>query len=101
MERRPHAPVESARVEHGNPEQDPYAFACAMFAELAQTGLVRSSETDIASMAQIFWEGLHGMTSLRLVFGDDEPWFEHEECQAHLDTLMDVLMTGILKRFGR
>ncbi|HYD81389.1 MAG TPA: TetR/AcrR family transcriptional regulator [Paucimonas sp.] len=100
MERRPHAPVDRSSVEHGNPDQDPYAFAYRLFVDLAAAGLVRSDEAEIASMAQIFWEGVHGMTSLRLVFGDDEPWFDHEECHAHLDALMDVLMAGILQRFG-
>ena len=37
MERRPHAPVESSRVEHGNLTQDPYAFACQLFVDLAAT----------------------------------------------------------------
>lgn len=99
MERRPHAPVESARVEHGNLDQDPYAFAYQLFIELAAAGLVTTQAPELASMAQIFWEGIHGMTSLRLVFGDDEPWFEHAAFDAHLDALMDVLMTGILHRF--
>ncbi|UUZ55390.1 WHG domain-containing protein [Massilia sp. H-1] len=76
MERRPHAPVENSNVEHGNQAQDPYAFGVQLFVELAASGLVRSDA--IESMAQIFWEGIHGMTSLRLVFGDKEMWFEHD-----------------------
>lgn len=97
MERRPHAPVESSRVEHGNLAQDPYAFACQMFVDLAATGQVRADS--IESMAQLFWEGMHGMTSLRLVFGAGEPWFEHAAFDQHVDALMDVLLTGILHRF--
>jgi len=97
MERRPHAPVESSRVEHGNLAQDPYAFACQMFVVLAETGQVRADS--IESMAQLFWEGMHGMTSLRLVFGENEPWFEHAAFDQHVDALMDVLITGILHRF--
>lgn len=97
MERRPHAPVESSRVEHGNQLQDPYAFACQLFADLAATGQVPLEQSE--AIAQIFWEGLHGMVSLRLVFGDDEPWFEHDEFNRHLDALIDVLLTGILHKF--
>jgi AcrR family transcriptional regulator len=97
MERRPHAPIESATVEHGNQTQDPYAFACQLFVDLAAAGHVQAQYVE--SMAQIFWEGLHGMTSLRLVFGDDEPWFEHAEFDGHLDALIDVMITGILQRF--
>lgn len=97
MERRPHAPVESSRVEHGNLAQDPYAFACQLFVDLAATGQVPLNQAE--AMAQIFWEGLHGMVSLRLVFGENEPWFEHDEFNRHLDALIDVLLTGILHRF--
>jgi AcrR family transcriptional regulator len=97
MERRPHAPVESSRVEHGNQAQDPYAFACQLFADLAAEGQITSDQAE--AMAQIFWEGLHGMVSLRLVFGENEPWFEHDEFNRHLDALIDVLLTGILHRF--
>jgi AcrR family transcriptional regulator len=99
MERRPHAPIEDSTVEHGNQMQDPYAFACQLFVELAASGQVQ--EDQIESMAQIFWEGLHGMTSLRLVFGDGEPWFEHDEFDRHVDSLMEVLLTGILHRFRK
>ncbi len=97
MERRPHAPVASARIEHGNQTQDPYAFGRQLFLELAQSGQVREDRLD--SMGQIFWEGIHGMTSLRLVFGESEEWFEHAACEEHLEDLLDVLMTGILHRF--
>ena len=97
MERRPHAPVESSRVEHGNLAQDPYAFACQLFIDLAAAGQIAPDQAE--ATAQIFWEGLHGMVSLRLVFGENEPWFEHDEFNRHLDALIDVLLTGILHRF--
>ena len=97
LERRPHAPIESAMIEHGNQSQDPYAFGRQLFSELAESGLVRADRLD--AMGQIFWEGIHGMTSLRLVFGDKEMWFEHDAFAGHMDALMDVLMTGILHRF--
>ncbi|MES2316253.1 MAG: TetR/AcrR family transcriptional regulator [Pseudomonadota bacterium] len=97
LERRPHAPIESAMVEHGNQTQDPYAFGRQLFVELAETGQVDGARLE--SMGQIFWEGLHGMTSLRLVFGDSEEWFEHAAFDEHLEDLLDVLMTGILHRF--
>ncbi len=97
MERRPHAPVESSRVEHGNQAQDPYAFACQLFVDLAGTGQIPPDQAE--AIAQIFWEGLHGMVSLRLVFGENEPWFEHDEFNRHLDALIDVLLAGILHRF--
>ena len=41
MELRPHAEVDAVDVEHGNIEQDPYAYALHLFGELAQAGQVR------------------------------------------------------------
>ena len=99
LERRPHAPVASSRVEHGNQAQDPYAFACQLFVDLAATGQIPVAQAE--AMAQIYWEGLHGMVSLRLVFGDGEEWFEHDEFNRHLEALIDVLLNGILHRFNK
>lgn len=98
LERRPHAPVDSATIEHGNQEQDPYAFARQLFVSLAESGQVQADRLE--SMGQIFWEGIHGMTSLRLVFGEKEQWFEHDAFDQHLEDLLEVLMIGILHRFS-
>jgi len=94
MEPRPHAPVEAAQVEHGNTEQDPYAFAYSLMRAVA-----REDDTTIHLMAQIFWQGLHGMVSLGIVMGEGELWVPHMAPQVNLDALIDVLLAGLGQRF--
>ncbi len=93
MEPRPHAPVEAAQVEHGNTEQDPYAFAYSLMQSAAQ----EDADT-VHLMAHIFWQGLHGMVSLGMVMGKD-PWFPSIPAQTNMDALMDVLLAGLGQRF--
>jgi AcrR family transcriptional regulator len=99
MEPRPHAPVEAAVVEHGNAEQDPYAFAHSLFVQLAAARLVRADELSTHMMTQIFWQGLHGMVSLGIVMGEGDDWTPKIDPGMHLDALIEVLMTGLLQRF--
>lgn len=100
MERRPHAPVDRARVEHGNIEQDPYAFAHHLFAGLAASGAVRGDPASVLLMTQIFWEALHGLVSLRLVLGEDDPWLQRADIETHLQHSLDVVLADILHRYA-
>ncbi len=93
MEPRPHAPVEAAQVEHGNAEQDPYAFAYS----LMQAAAAEDADT-VHLMAHIFWQGLHGMVSLGLVMGQD-PWLPSIDAHTNTEALMDVLIAGLGQRF--
>ncbi|WP_330863617.1 TetR/AcrR family transcriptional regulator [Aquabacterium fontiphilum] len=99
MQRRPHAPNTSARVRHGDPEQDPYAFARQVWSGLADQGLVSATPADIDLMAQLTWEAIHGHTARQLVMGPDDVWVPMAEAQQHLDALVDVLLIGIRQRF--
>ena len=99
MQRRPHASTDQARVEHGNPGQDPYAFARELFRELAGTGVVSADPGDLDLMTQIFWEGLHGLTSRHIVMGHDDAWFPETPMEQHIELMLDVLLTGVLTHF--
>jgi AcrR family transcriptional regulator len=110
MEPRPHAPVEAAEVEHGNVDQDPYAFAFSLLQAVAvgelgyalQDGAL--SEADAATvhlMTQVFWQGLHGMVSLGIVMGEDDVWAPFIAPQTNAEALLDVLIAGITQRFRR
>jgi AcrR family transcriptional regulator len=99
MEQRPHAPVEAAEVEHGNVNQDPYAFAHSLFVNLHAAGQVAGDEVSLHLMTQIFWHGLHGLTSSSLVMGEGDDWIPKPDPQLHVEALLDVLMQGILSRF--
>ncbi|MNS65761.1 hypothetical protein D3C72_989420 [compost metagenome] len=100
MELRPHAEVDAVDVEHGNIEQDPYAYALHLFGELAQTGQVRQDEPALHTMTQIFWQSLHGLVSLRIVMDAGDPWTPHPEMNAHIDDLLAVVTAGIRLRFA-
>lgn len=98
MERRPAAPIETSALTFGDPEYDPYAFVCSLVAQLVEEGYVAADEKQLAVATQIIWEGMHGMTSLRVSTGDD-PWIERLDAAPHLDLLLDILLLGIVQRF--
>ena len=100
MEQRPHAAIDAVEVEHGNIEQDPYAYALHLFGELARSGQVRDGAAALHTMTQIFWQALHGMVSLRIVMDDGDPWLPHMEPGSHLDDLLAVVTEGIRQRFA-
>ena len=100
MQRRPHAPNESARVQHGDPAQDPYAFARGLFVAWAATGAVRPDDVDVDLMTQIFWEGIHGFTARHLVMGLDDTWLPELPNERHRDLMIDVLLAGITQQFS-
>lgn len=95
MQRRPHAPNEAARVRHGDPAQDPYAFARGLWDELAQAGEVSARDEDLDLLTQLFWEALHGLTSRHLVMGPDDSWVPTLPDERHLEAMLDVVLGGI------
>ncbi len=99
MTRRPHAPNEAARVQHGNPAQDPYAAGRLLVSEAAEMGLISSRPEDIELMVQILWEGIHGLTARLLVIGDDDNWVPAMPTELHLEAMLDVLCAGLAQRF--
>jgi len=94
-----HAPNESARVQHGDPAQDPYAFARGLWVDLAATGVVSRNDVDIDLMTQIFWEGIHGLTARHLVMGPDDDWMPEVPSERHVEAMIEVLLTGLQQHF--
>lgn len=110
MEPRPHAPVEAAVVQHGDVNQDPYAFAFSLLQEVAvqelgfvplEGALSDEDNANVHLMTKIFWQGLHGIVSLGIVMGADDLWAPFIEPQANVEAMLDVLVAGIQQRFGR
>lgn len=99
MQQRPHAPTDVARVKHGDPGEDPYALARSLWTEMAAIGAVSGAREDIDLMTQIFWEGLHGLTSRHLVMGADDAWLPVVSIDRHIDAMIEVMLQGILQRF--
>lgn len=110
MEPRPHAPVEAAEVQHGNVEQDPYAFAHSLLRAwaVAQMGFVLHGDAlapddaqQVHLMTQIFWQALHGLVSLNIVMGEGDAWAPFIQPRTNADATLDVLLEGLRQRFGR
>ena len=99
MQQRPHTPNESARVQHGDPGQDPYAFGRSLWEDLAKAGQVSAQDIDLDLMTQIFWEGIHGLTARHLVMGPDDVWFPEVPSDRHIDLMIEVLLGGIVQQF--
>ncbi|RZI85221.1 MAG: TetR/AcrR family transcriptional regulator [Rubrivivax sp.] len=100
MQRRPHASNDAAQVQHGDPAEDPYAFSRRLFADWAATGEVSDAQADVDLMTQVYWEGIHGFTSRYIVMGADDPWFPEVPFERHLETMIEVLLTGLTRQFA-
>lgn len=110
MEPRPHAPTNAALVEHGNAEQDPYAFAFALLAAFAEESLGYPALVDdvdpaqaqcVHAMTQVFWQGLHGLVSLNIVMGPDDEWAPYMVPQEAAKAMLDVLLLGLRQRYSQ
>ncbi|MET3130069.1 AcrR family transcriptional regulator [Oxalobacteraceae bacterium GrIS 1.11] len=99
MERRPHSLVAAARVEHGNVEQDPYAYAHSLFLDLAASGQVRADAAAVHGMTKVFWHALHGMLSLHINIGEGDTWTPYLPLNQHLEDVLEVITGGIRLRF--
>lgn len=109
MEPRPHAPIEAAEVEHGNAEQDPYAFAFGLIDEFARERLgLRPASTGWSDaelhtlhlLTQMYWQSLHGLVSLNIVMGPTDPWAPHIDPLDNARAAMGVLLAGFVARFA-
>lgn len=104
MEPRPHVPVDAALVEHGNADQDPYAFACELVRDYCRQVLCWPHESlhseRVHLLTQLYWQGLHGQVSLHIVMGPDDPWAPHIAVQDKLDAYLDVVLAGLERRFA-
>jgi len=99
MEQRPRPTIENAGIEYGNLSEDAYALVCGLVVELAaEKGLALPAQ-EVQTVAQIVWEGMHGLVALRLST-DEDPWFARLPLSQHLDILFDVLMVGIAARWN-
>ena len=99
MQPRPHAPNESARVKHGDPSQDPYAFVRGLVGDMATKSGLSTKEVDIDLMTQIIWEGIHGLIARHLVMGPDDAWVPVVPAESHVEAMIEVLLTGVQQHF--
>lgn len=99
MEQRPLTTIENAGIEYGNLSEDAYALLCGLVQAMASERGLDSPAQEIQTVAQIIWEGMHGLVALRLTI-DQDPWFQRLPLDEHLNILLDVLLTGIDARWA-
>lgn len=100
MEPRPSSAVEDSSIEYGNPSEDAYALARALVEGLLAGEAVSADDGTIEMAAQMFWEMVHGITSLRISSGDD-PWFHRLPVVQHAERMVRVFIAGLLQDVGR
>ncbi len=91
----PHLPEESV-IEHGNRDQDAYAFVLWTAEEAIALGRLRSGLDDPQLVAQIVWSAVHGWVSLRMT-KCNEPWVDWRPQKRSIEAVVDVTLRGILR----
>ena len=99
MEPRPASRVEDSSIEFGDPSEDAYALARALVESLLDGEAVSAPDSTVEMAAQMFWEMLHGITSLRISSGDD-PWFHRLPVAEHAARMVRVFVAGLLHDIG-
>lgn len=99
MEPRPVSAVEDSSIEFGNPSEDAYALARVLVERLLSGEAGPANDGTIEMAAQMFWEMLHGITSLRISSGDD-PWFHRLPIVEHVEHMVRVFIAGLLHDMG-
>jgi AcrR family transcriptional regulator len=91
----PHLPEESV-IEHGNRDQDAYAFVLWTAEEAIALGKLRNELDDPQLVAQIVWSAVHGWVSLRMT-KCNEPWVDWRPQKRSIEAVVDVTLRGILR----
>jgi AcrR family transcriptional regulator len=89
----PHDPADSA-IEHGNPDQDGYAFLRWTVAEAMAAGRLRADLDDVDLVCQLVWAGVHGIVSL-LVVKHHEAWVDWRPTKQLVAEMCDLLVRGL------
>jgi len=94
----PHPPMdpELSALAQGDPQEDAYAFLKNIVAACIAAGRVREELADAEMMSQTMWAGVHGVVSLQIAKCND-PWVDWRPLRDRVDTMIDVLLRGMLK----
>jgi AcrR family transcriptional regulator len=91
----PHEPADSA-LEHGNPDQDAYAFLRLAVSEAIAAGRLRKDLDDPDLVSQIVWAAIHGLVALLVVKGD-EPWIAWRGRKRLVTEMIELTIRGLLR----
>ncbi len=89
-----HGP-EDVAIDHGNPEEDAYAFLKWTASEAIAAGRIRLELVDPELLSQIVWAAVHGIVSLRITKSSD-PWVAWRSEKKTVEAMLDLVLHGIL-----
>ena len=95
----PHRPEESA-IEHGNRDQDAYAFVQWTVGEAIAQKRLRPELDDVELVAQIVWSAVHGWVSLRMT-KCNEVWVDWRPDKRSIEAVIDTNIRGLLRASKR
>jgi len=93
-------PTAAMNADKGNPEQDAYAFLKVVVSECMSAGRFREEYTDVDSVSQVLWAGVHGIVSLWIAKGHDD-WVEWRPVSKIGGMMIEMQLRGLLKHEGR
>jgi AcrR family transcriptional regulator len=83
------------QIEHGNPDQDAYAFVRSIVEECIATGRFRRELKDAELIAQTVWAAVHGAASLQIAKGND-PWIDWRSTKKRNEAMVDLIVAGLV-----
>ncbi len=96
MQHPPRDPAESA-IEHGNPDEDAYAFLLTTVTAGIADGRFREDFTDPDFLAQMIWAGVHGIVTIHLIKATD-PWLELRPLRETAHAIAESILRGVLRK---
>ena len=95
----PHPEIDlmKSKVQHGNPEEDAYAFLRSVIAEGAAEKRFRPELRDIDLIAQTVWAGVHGVISLHIAKANDG-WVSWRPLNKRAEAMLDALLEGLIRK---
>ena len=81
----------------GRPETDSYAFLKQGTDDAFRAGRFNPELQDAGIVAQILWQGMHGIVSLHIAWPDAK-WPEYRDPREKARVMVDALMTGLTCR---
>jgi len=95
----PHPAMKSAsesELEHGNPEEDAYAFLRWTVEQSIAEGRLRPEYADSEATAQIAWAAVHGVVSLFLAKQNDD-WVAWQPPRTLAALMVEAILHGMVQ----